>query len=108
MVLNINGLTLSLGEGVDLLPARAASLLGLSEGVVTDLRVLRRSIDARRARPPRFVYLVSVRLPDGVTWRPGEHAIGVSVTVETKVPEERPAGPSGGAPATEQRPVVAG
>ncbi|OHE20111.1 MAG: hypothetical protein A2X95_05925 [Syntrophobacterales bacterium GWF2_56_9] len=108
MVLNISGLTLSLGEGVDLLPARAASLLGLSEEVVTDLRVLRRSIDARRARPPRFIYLVSVRLPDGVAWRPGEHAIGVSVTVETKVPEERPAGPSGGAPATEQRPVVAG
>jgi hypothetical protein len=56
MVLNINGLTLSLGEGVDLLPARAASLLGLSEGVVTDLRVLRRSMDARRVRPSRFVY----------------------------------------------------
>ncbi len=66
MVLKINGLTLSLGEREELLPARVASLLGLPEGAVTDLRVIRRSIDARRARPPRFVYLVTVRLPDGI------------------------------------------
>ena len=65
MVFKINGLSLSVGESEDLLPARAAALLGVPAGAVTDLRVIRKSIDARRARPPRFVYLVTVRLPDG-------------------------------------------
>ena len=66
MVLKINGLTLSVGESEELLPARVASLLGVPDGAVTDLRVIRKSIDARRARPPRFVYLLTVRLPDGI------------------------------------------
>ncbi|MCX5818315.1 MAG: hypothetical protein NT047_00135 [Deltaproteobacteria bacterium] len=99
MVLNINGLTLSLGEREDLLPARAASLLGLSEGAIAELRVIRRSIDARRSRPPRFVFLLAVRLADGVGWSPGpgQDASGVSVAEAPDIPEE-PQGPSGGVP----------
>ena len=68
MVLNINGLTLSLGERESLLPNRVASLLGLSEGAIIELKVIRRSIDARRSRPPRFVFLLVVRLAAGVGW----------------------------------------
>ncbi|EKD21901.1 MAG: hypothetical protein ACD_87C00275G0003, partial [uncultured bacterium] len=60
MVLKINGLTLAVGEGEELLPARVASLLGLSAEAVSGLRVIRRSVDARRSRPPRFVYLLAV------------------------------------------------
>jgi len=97
MVLNINGMTLSLGERETLLPARVASLLGLSEGAITELKVVRRSIDARRSRPPRFVFLLVVRLADGVGWRPGtgQEASGVSVTEMPDIPEE-PQGPAGG------------
>jgi len=108
MVLKINGLTLSLGEGEDLLRARAALFLGLPKEAIADLRILRRSIDARRARPPRFVYQVAVRLPEGVLWRPKGEAAGTGVTVGTGLPEERPGGPSGPAPVTERRPVVVG
>ena len=66
MVFKINGLTLFIGESEELLATRAASLLGVPAGAVTDLRVIRKSVDARRARPPRFIYLVTVRLPDGI------------------------------------------
>ncbi|MHB9099428.1 MAG: NAD(P)/FAD-dependent oxidoreductase, partial [Syntrophales bacterium] len=76
MVLKINGLTLSIGEGEELLHARAASILGVPGEAGTELRVIRRSIDARRTRPPRFVYLVSIRLADGLPFPGGEIAPG--------------------------------
>jgi len=97
MVLKINGLTLALGEREEVLPARVASLLGLSEGAITELRVIRRSIDARRSRPPRFVFLLAVRLADGVGWRPGpeRETVGVSVTEAPDIPEESLTGTRG-------------
>lgn len=90
MVLKINGMTLALGEREGILPIRVASLLGLPEGAIADIRVIRRSIDARRTRPPRFVYLLVVRLADGVDWRPAaeRETAGVSVTEAVAVPDE--------------------
>ena len=111
MVLKINGLSLSIGEGEELLHSRAASLLGVPQEAVTDLRVIRRSVDARRARPPRFVYLVSVRLPDGLPCSMGEIATGVTVT-ETEKPtlpnETRDAPSDRFIPPLGRRPVVVG
>jgi uncharacterized protein len=109
MVLKINGLTLALGEREDLLPVRVASLLGVPAGAIADLRVVRRSIDARRSRPPHFVFLLVVRLADGVVWRanPGQEAAGMSVT-EVKDILSEPRGPVRSAPVCERRPVVAG
>ncbi len=109
MDLKINGLVLALGEGEEILPARAASLLGIPREMVLDLRVIRRSIDARRSRPPRFVYLVSVRLPDGSSFSVREDAVGITVTEEADVLEEGRAGPSRKViPRPECRPVVVG
>ncbi len=85
MVLKINGLALSLGEGEELLPARAASLLGVPREAVSDLRVIRRSIDARRSRPPRFIYLLSVRLPEGLAFSLRGDTAGIAVTKEPDV-----------------------
>ena len=109
MVLKINGLTLSLGERESLLPTRVASLLGLPDAAISDIRVIRRSIDARRNRPPRFVYLLVVRLAEGVYWRPApeRETAGIGVTEEVDGPEE-PQGASGGVPVYGRRPVVAG
>jgi hypothetical protein len=108
MILNINGLTISLGEREELLPARVAALLGIARNAITELRVIRRSIDARRSRPPRFVFLLAVRLADGVTWRksPGQDASGVSVAEAPDIPEE-PQGPAGRTTNPGMRPVVA-
>ncbi|MHB8769469.1 MAG: NAD(P)/FAD-dependent oxidoreductase [Syntrophales bacterium] len=109
MELTINGLVLSLGEGDELLPLRAASLLGVEREAVLEVRVLRRSIDARRSRPPRFVYLVSCRLRDGLELHPRGDAPGVTVTGEPDSPAQRQATPSGGiVPRREHRPVVIG
>ena len=109
MILKINGLALALGERENLLPARVASLLGLSGDAITDLRVIRRSIDARRSRPPRFVFLLTVRLADGVGWRADSawSAAGVTVEEAPDSPEE-PQGPSGRALVFGRRPVVVG
>jgi uncharacterized FAD-dependent dehydrogenase len=109
MVLKINGLTLSVGEGEDLLPARIASLLGLPVEAVTGLRVIRRSIDARRSRPPRFVYLLAVRLPDGTSFSVDQTTAGLTVTEEQDAPVVEHDGPSGTSfPAPERKPVVVG
>ncbi|MHB8907495.1 MAG: NAD(P)/FAD-dependent oxidoreductase [Syntrophales bacterium] len=109
MVLKINGLALSIGEGEELLRSRAASLLGVPKEAVIELTVIRRSIDARRSRPPHFVYLVNIRLADGFPFSGGEIAPGVTVEEATSpadetgdVPSVRPIHPP------ERRPVVVG
>ncbi len=94
MNLKINGLALSLGEGEEMLFARAASLLGIPRAMISDLRVVRRSIDARRSRPPRFIYLLSVRLPEGLPFSPRGDAAGITVTEEPDTPEEGWVAPS--------------
>jgi len=103
----INGLALSLGEGEDVLKTKAASLLGVPGEAIANLVILRRSIDARRARPPRFVYLLTVRLREGVSPSPIKTEAGVTVTA---APEraEGPQQPAGRAPSARRRPVVAG
>jgi len=109
MVLKINGLTLAVGEGEELLPARVASLLGLSAEAVSGLRVIRRSVDARRSRPPRFVYLLAVRLPDGTRFSIDKTTAGVTVTEEPDTPVVDQEGPSETRfPAPDRRPVVVG
>lgn len=109
MFLKINGLVLSLGEREGLLPLRVASLLGLPVEAIADLQVIRRSIDARRARPPRFVYLLIVRLAEGVDWQPTAESgvAGVRVTEwADRLDESR--GPSHVSPCFQRRPVVVG
>ncbi len=109
MVLKINGLSLSIAEGEGCLHARTASLLGVLPGAVTDLRVIRRSIDARRARPPRFVYLLTVRLPDGLPFSVEQREPGVTVTEESPPAINKGDAPSDrGIPSPERRPVVVG
>ena len=44
----INGLRLELGESEAMLPVLAAKKLGISQGDILSLRILRRSLDARK------------------------------------------------------------
>ena len=109
MVIKINGLALSVGESEALLPTRAASLLGVPHGAVSDLRIIRKSLDARRARPPRFIYLLTVRLPEGISVSVDKTAAGLTVTEEIDIPEEEWVMSSGTShPMPECRPVVVG
>lgn len=68
MVLEISGIAVSLGEGEGVLPGKAAAILGVPPESIESLRVIRRSIDARRSRPPCFIYVVEVSLPDETSW----------------------------------------
>ena len=109
MNLKINGLTLSIGEGEDFLLTKAATLLGISREAVEDLRVIRRSVDARRARPPHFVYLVTLRLKKGISCPQMNVPAGVSIKEETDISEEAKSGPSRIKPLPAvKRPVVVG
>ena len=66
MILSITGIKVSLDEGEDALSAKAAEILSIPRESVSSLKILRRSLDARRNRPPFFVYVVEVVLPGNV------------------------------------------
>lgn len=109
MVLRINGLTLCLDEKEERLPSRVAVILGLPEGAVGEIRIIRRSIDARRARPPRLVYMLSVCLPEGFSVADIDPPAGVTVTKEQDTADKDQKTPSGRAlPMPERRPVIVG
>lgn len=61
-MLEISGISLALNESEDLLKDRIAAGLKTTPDAITYLRVIRKSLDARRARPPRWVYTVEVSL----------------------------------------------
>ena len=68
MVLEISGIAVSLGEGEGVLSGKAAAILGVLPESIESLRVIRRSIDARRRRPPRFIFVVEVSLSHETSW----------------------------------------
>ncbi len=63
-MLEISGIELSLDEGEELLKEKVAAGLKIAPGAITSFRVVRKSLDARRARPPRRIYTVEVSLPN--------------------------------------------
>jgi hypothetical protein len=103
MVLEISGIALHLDEPEQGLAVRAAAILGVPAESIASLRVIRRSIDARRRRPPRFIYVVEVLLPDEIPWTE-KPAAGVTVRRFSQEPLSPPSPRL--KPAT--RPVVIG
>ena len=104
MVLEISGIALHLDEPEQGLAVRAAAILGVPAESIASLRVIRRSIDARRRRPPRFIYVVEVLLSDEIPWTE-KPAAGVTVRRFSQEPPTSPSSPRL-KPAT--RPVVIG
>lgn len=66
MILHLSGIRMPIEDGEKMLPERIAVMLALPMAEISLLTVLRRSLDARRRRPPFFVYEVEVSIPDGV------------------------------------------
>lgn len=58
----ISGLITSLDEAEDSLAAKAAGIMGISLEMISSWRILRRSLDARRSRPPFFVYNIEIQI----------------------------------------------
>ncbi|MHB8137495.1 MAG: NAD(P)/FAD-dependent oxidoreductase [Smithellaceae bacterium] len=63
-VLCLNGLTLTLDEKEECLKAKAAHALGIEADGIILLAVIRKALDARRNRPPHFVYAVKIQIAD--------------------------------------------
>ncbi|PKN98406.1 MAG: hypothetical protein CVU43_16220 [Chloroflexi bacterium HGW-Chloroflexi-5] len=62
--IRLNGLRLTLDETQECLAAKAAGALGVRETDIISLAVIRKALDARRSRPPYFVYAVKICLAD--------------------------------------------
>ena len=65
-VFRLNGLKLTLDEREEDLTSKAARALGILTGDIDSLQVLRKALDARRNRPPHFVYAVKIVVSDQI------------------------------------------
>lgn len=93
--LAVSGVELRLGEEPPVLPARAAEMLGLEASRIVEWKILRRSLDARGRREPRFIYRVGLvlrpgppvqELPAVSAWQEGRSTL----RPPTRLPGSRP------------------
>src|SRR5664280_1924576 len=63
-VLRLGGIKLALGEGEELLTTKVAAILDISIDDIIDIEVIRKAIDARRHKPPHFVYVLKVSVSE--------------------------------------------
>jgi len=66
-VIRLNGLQLSLDEQEECLTAKAAQALRIPVAGIASLSIIKKALDARRNRSPRFVYAVKIYLSGEVT-----------------------------------------
>ncbi|MEE9911456.1 MAG: FAD-binding protein [Deltaproteobacteria bacterium] len=65
-VIRLNGLPLNLDEYEECLTEKAAQVLGISTSSVISFTVIKKALDARRNKPPHFVYAIKINLADAV------------------------------------------
>lgn len=75
----LNGMKLSLGEKEETLAAKAAAALKIKTDDIKELTIVRKSLDARRHRPPFFIYLLKVGIPANVQLS-RQHEIGIQIS----------------------------
>ena len=63
-VIRLNGLHLTLDEQDECLTAKAAKALSIPVVGIASLAVIKKALDARRNKPPHFVYAVKISLMD--------------------------------------------
>jgi len=80
----ITGLSFALHEAEEQIKAETAKRLEIEPSSWMSFRVIRKSLDARRNRPPRFVYTAEIELPDSIQLSSGTFQ-GVTVS-EVPVP----------------------
>lgn len=100
----ITGLTLDLRDGEEQIKTAIAKRLDLEYSAWSFIRIVRKSLDARRNRPPRFVYTVEIEVPDTTPITTGT-VEGVTVA---SAPELVTPTTGSSALNPEQRPVVVG
>jgi len=77
-VFRLAGIKLTLDESEESLAAKAADALAISRDNVVAVEVIKKAIDARRNKPPHFVYVVKVRVSGSVNL-PAEFKEGITL-----------------------------
>ncbi len=80
-VIILSGIILDLDEKEEMLADKAAVALMTAKDNIRELEIIRKTIDARRSRPPHFVYALKITLPSRVklpqTLHKGLHIVNV-------------------------------
>jgi hypothetical protein len=93
----VQNIPLWLDEAESLLVQRAAERLGVAQGSLAEVAVVRRSLDARKKGRPRWLVNLEVTLPGQVRGAPAD-----------VVPVAEPAPPPGRVRAPAERPIILG
>ena len=67
MTFRISGITILPDEGKEALMQRVAALFAVSREAILSVKVIKKSVDARRNRPPLFAYVLDVTVSEEVT-----------------------------------------
>ena len=92
-IFRLAGIKLTLDDAEELLMAKVADALAISLENVVVVEVIRKAIDARRNKPPHFVYVVEVRVSERVNL-PEKFKDGITlqeIKDEPQVPQLLPA-----------------
>lgn len=65
-VLRISGIKLNLDESEKLLTTKVAAVLDISVDDIAAMEIIRKAIDARRHKPPHFVYVLEISIPSSI------------------------------------------
>jgi uncharacterized FAD-dependent dehydrogenase len=87
MELRISGIMISPGEGEEVLTSTVASILGISSKSILSLKIVRKSIDARKKRQPLFVYVADVSVKEDID---PSALIHKGIKIEADPAEKRP------------------
>ncbi|MBN1664000.1 MAG: FAD-binding protein [Deltaproteobacteria bacterium] len=84
--IRLDGLAQALDESEDVLKEQAARALGISVADVCSVTVIKKALDARRNKPPHFVYAVKIGLAEPVTVLPEAMPAGIRMQPFTDEP----------------------
>jgi uncharacterized protein len=91
MNFRISGVTATIEEGEEGLRKKVASLFDIPHEAIASLKIIRRSIDARRNRPPVFVYTIDASVDREIHT---DLRCSKEIKVESLFPEKRPSCPA--------------
>ncbi|MGV8058660.1 MAG: NAD(P)/FAD-dependent oxidoreductase [Smithellaceae bacterium] len=85
-LLHLSGIKLALDENEEQLNQKAAAILAVSPKDIVNLTIIKKAIDARRNKPPHFVYAIKLIVADDLKL-PGAFAEGIKLQeLEDKLP----------------------
>jgi uncharacterized FAD-dependent dehydrogenase len=63
-IVDLGGIKLELGESEELLATKVAAILDISIDDIAAIEIIRKAIDARRRKPPHFVYALKISVSE--------------------------------------------